>query len=86
MVQTIGSRQSKVAHTLPRQLCLAVLALELYETVKLHTDIKFQKVVPYTDRKVVLGYVHNETRRFYTYVANRVQMIKRSSKPEQWKY
>ena len=40
----------------------------------------------YTDSKVVLGYIANESRRFYVYVANRVQIIRSLSTPEQWRY
>ena len=34
----------------------------------------------YTDSQVVLGYISNTTRRFYTYVANRVEKIHNISK------
>ncbi len=34
----------------------------------------------------MLGYIHNETRRFYVYVSNRVLRIRKSSHPNQWKY
>ncbi|XP_068213686.1 uncharacterized protein [Palaemon carinicauda] len=48
------------------------LLLRSIETVKYHTD-----------SKVVLGYINNETRRFYTYVANRVERIRRFSDSSQ---
>jgi hypothetical protein len=35
---------------------------------------------------VVLGYIQNESRRFYVYVANRVQIIRIILDPSQWKY
>ena len=35
---------------------------------------------------MVLGYIANESRRFYVYVANRVQIIRSLSTPEQWRY
>lgn len=44
-------------------------------------DVKF-----FTDSKVVLGYIFNESRRFYVYVHNRVQRIRRSTKASQWNY
>ena len=47
-------------------------------------DLKFDSVKYYTDSKVVLGYIHNRSRRFYVYVNNRVQQIHQSSTPEQW--
>ena len=40
----------------------------------------------YTDSKVVLGYISNAIRRFFVYVANRVQLIKSMCTPEQWGY
>ena len=44
------------------------------------------KVVFYTNHKVVLGYVCNESRRLYIYVANKVQIICKISTPDQWRY
>ena len=35
---------------------------------------------------MVLGYIANESRQFYIYVANRVQLIRSLSTPEQWRY
>lgn len=43
-------------------------------------------MVFYTDSKVVLGYICNESRRFYMYVANRVSRIRKLSEPAQWNY
>ncbi|XP_071478436.1 uncharacterized protein [Diadema antillarum] len=40
----------------------------------------------WTDSQVVLGYIHNETKRFHMYVANRVERIRQTSRPEQWNY
>ncbi|XP_011487025.2 uncharacterized protein LOC105356652 [Oryzias latipes] len=73
--------------TIPRlELCAAVLAVEMADLIKTELDIQFDKVNFYTDSKVVLGYIYNESKRFYTYVHNRVQRIRQSSKPEQWHY
>ncbi|RXN33123.1 hypothetical protein ROHU_004400 [Labeo rohita] len=72
--------------TIPRlELCAAVLAVEIADTVTDEIDVKFDAVTFYSDSKVVLGYIHNESRRFYVYVNNRVQRIRRSTCPEQWK-
>ena len=49
-------------------------------------DIKPDTVAYYSDSRVVLGYITNETRRFYVYVSNRVERIRKSSSPEQWYY
>lgn len=74
-------------HTVPRlELCAAVLAVELAEAVQSEIDIELQAVRFFTDSRVVLGYIHNSSRRFYTYVANRVARIRRSTDPKQWQY
>lgn len=39
-----------------------------------------------TDSTVVLSYINNDARRFQVFVANRIQRIKPSTKPEQWAY
>lgn len=73
--------------TIPRlELCAAVLGTELAQTVFKHLDIEPDAATYYTDSKVVLGYLNNQTRRFYNYVSNRVAVIHRRSKPLQWKF
>ncbi|XP_039902004.1 uncharacterized protein LOC120742644 isoform X1 [Simochromis diagramma] len=73
--------------TIPRlELCAAVLAAEMADLIQDELDLDFDAVHFYTDSKVVLGYICNESKRFYTYVHNRVQRIRQSSKPEQWHY
>lgn len=49
-------------------------------------DTTIHEVKFFTDSRIVLGYIHNQTRRFHTYVANRVQRIRQHSDPEQWNY
>jgi hypothetical protein len=44
-------------------------------------DVKF-----YTDSKIILGYPHDETRRFYVYVANWVHHMRKLTSIEQWTY
>ncbi|XP_071944762.1 uncharacterized protein [Antedon mediterranea] len=43
-------------------------------------------MVFYSDSRVVLGYISNQTRRFYVYVSNRVERIIRITQPAQWRY
>ncbi len=75
------------AHTVPRlELGAAVLAVEVAELVESELDISVDSLQFYTDSKVVLGYIYNQTRRFYVYVSNRVQRIRKFTKPEQWHY
>ncbi|XP_048751486.2 uncharacterized protein LOC125663228 [Ostrea edulis] len=74
-------------HTIPQlELCASVLAVEIAQFVLEHLDIHIDSVKYYTDSKVVLGYICNESRRFYTYVANRVQRIRKFTTPNQWNY
>ena len=40
----------------------------------------------WTDSKIVLGYVRNESRQFHMYVANRVKQIRDKTAPEQWHF
>lgn len=74
-------------HTVPRlELCAAVLAVELADLISTELDLHLDAVTYFSDSKVVLGYVYNESRRFYVYVSNRVLRIRRSSRPDQWRY
>ena len=74
-------------HTIPRlELCAAVLAVEIAQFAADNLDLKIDIIKYYTDSKVVLGYISNNTRRFYIYVANRVERIRRLSDPTQWNY
>ena len=73
--------------TIPRlELCAAVLAVEIAEMVVTEMDTVFDNINYYTDSKVVLGYIHNQSRRFYVYVHNRIQRIHQSPCSGQWKY
>ena len=75
------------ATTTPRlELCAVVLGVEVAELVIEELDLEPQAIVYYSDSRVVLGYISNETRRFYGYVSNRVQRIRRSTLPNQWHY
>lgn len=40
----------------------------------------------FTDSKVVLGYIFNESRCFYVYANNRVQRIRCTTQKHQWHY
>ncbi|XP_062603957.1 uncharacterized protein LOC134265758 [Saccostrea cucullata] len=74
-------------HSLPRlELCTAVMAVEISETVQESLDIRPDSVEYYTDSQVVLGDINNTTRRFYTYVSNRVDQIRSLSTPSDWSY
>ncbi|KAM4036393.1 uncharacterized protein ACNLHF_015326 [Anomaloglossus baeobatrachus] len=77
----------KPDHTIPRlELCGTVLAVEIADFIRQELCVKIDEVQYYTDSKVILGYIYNQSRRFYVYVSNRIERIRRSSKPEQWRY
>lgn len=63
-----------------------MLAVQAAQRVLKEIDMEITEVIYYTDSKVVLGYIANESRRFYVYVANQVQQIRSLSTPEQWRY
>ncbi|XP_028415517.1 uncharacterized protein LOC114538584 [Dendronephthya gigantea] len=83
-----GKLAPRQATTIPRlELCAAVLATQTVERITKELKlVTVAKVVFYTDSKVVLGYIQNESRRFYVYVANRVQINRKLSNPSQWRY
>ncbi len=59
-------------HTVPRlELCAAALAVELADLISAELDLQLDAITYYSDSKVVLGYICNETRHFYVYVSNR---------------
>ena len=60
-------------------LCGAVLAGQAAQRVIKQIDLKISDVIYYTDSKVVLGYITTESRWFYVYVANRVELIRSMS-------
>ena len=73
--------------TIPRsELCVAVLAVELPDTIQEQLKIDLESFFFYTDSQVILGYITNEIRRFYEFVGNQVSRIRLSRKPTQWKY
>ena len=74
-------------HTIPRlELCAAVLGTEISKVVCRELRIQPSSVIYHTDSKIVLGYLKNTTRRFHTYVANRVHKVLDFSQPNQWRY
>jgi ribonuclease HI len=74
-------------HSIPRlELCAAVLSVEVAQFAPEQLDLEIDNVKFYTDSKVVLDYISNETRRFFVYVGNRVERIRKFSTPKQWNY
>ena len=74
----------RIEQSIPRlELCATVLAVKLAELVTSVIDTQIDDTTFYTDSKVVLGYIHNETRRFYKYVGHQVLWIRKSFRPDQ---
>lgn len=60
--------------TIPQlELCASVLAMEVAKLIQDKLDTKLDAIRFYCDSKVVLGYIHNQTKCFYVYVHNRVR-------------
>ncbi|XP_069134375.1 uncharacterized protein [Argopecten irradians] len=73
--------------TIPRlELTAAVLSVKMSIFLKNELDLYVNNEYFWTDSRVVLGYINNEARRFQVFVANRVQMIRDATEPQQWRY
>ena len=73
--------------SIPRlELVAAVLSVKISNMIK--KELQLQELDEYfwTDSRVVLGYIANDTRAFKNFVANRVHMIQENSNVKQWKY
>ncbi|XP_069114456.1 uncharacterized protein [Argopecten irradians] len=74
-------------HTVPRlELCAAVMATEIAQFVSKQLDVTIHERKFFTDSRVVLGYIYNRTKRFHTYVSNRVHRIHQETSPEEWSH
>ncbi|XP_039907300.1 uncharacterized protein LOC120746094 [Simochromis diagramma] len=77
---------SKVT-SIPRlELAAAVVSAKVSVLLKAELDMKINDEFFWTDSQVVLGYINNDARRFHIFVANRVQLIRDNSNPNQWYY
>ncbi|CAH8551523.1 unnamed protein product [Dicrocoelium dendriticum] len=75
------------AVSIPRlELSAAVLATKLYEDVTERAQLVFEKVLFWTESSTVLYYINDESKRFSTFVANRLTIIHELSTPSQWKH
>ena len=72
--------------TIPRlELTAAVLSTKMSRFLNEELDLEFKEFF-WTDSKVVLGYIANESRKFHVFVANRIERIKESSTTDQWRH
>ena len=74
--------------TTPRlELVGATVSARLSELVSRELMMTPQpKVHFWVDSEIVLGYIKNESKRFKTFVANRVRAVRDKSEPQQWDY
>lgn len=62
--------------TIPRlELAAATLAVKVDRMLQSELQIKLENSTFWTDSTSVLKYIYNQTKRFHTYVANRIAVI-----------
>ena len=72
--------------TIPRlELQASTLSVKMYNVIKNELTYQVDEVFFLTDSQTTLQYIKNRTKRFYTYVANRVAKINEATSPSQWK-
>lgn len=73
--------------TIPRlELSGAVVSVKLNVMLVEEMDLPVSKSTFWTDSTTVLQYIENESKRFHTFVANRLAIIHDGSTPSQWRY
>ena len=82
------SRAAPVKYvSIPRlELNASTLSVKVSDMLRRELDIPVASEELWTDSQIVLVYISNEARRFKTFVANRVQLIKEITKVRQWLY
>ncbi|KAL9975992.1 hypothetical protein ACROYT_G013221 [Oculina patagonica] len=75
------------AISIPRlELQAATLSAKIYQVCRDELTYKIDRVVFWTDSQTTLQYIKNETKRFNTYVANRIAEIREITRPDQWRH
>ena len=64
----------------------AVFAVRLYCVVKEELSVNIKDAIFWSDLKTALQYIANKSRRFHTFVANRVSEIHDTTDPTQWRH
>jgi len=83
--------KSRLAHirpmTVPRlELSAAILASEMDRVLKNELEINIDESVLWSDSTSTIQYIRNTSRRFHTFVANRLTVIHNNTSPHQWRY
>ena len=73
--------------TIPRlELMAAVEGAKLDEVIRRELDVSLLSSVFWTDSRIVLSYIWNDSKRFQVFVGNRVSFIRERCSPEQWRH
>ena len=71
--------------SIPRlELSAAVLSVELETLLRRELDVHLIGSTFWTDSEIVRSYIHNESKRYKVFVANRISLIQQHSEPAQW--
>ena len=68
------------------ELAAATVSVRLNKLLKNELETPIDEIIFWTDSMTVLRYIANESKRFHTYIANRVVIIREDSSPSQWRY
>ena len=72
--------------TVPRlELSAAVIAVKMDRMLSRELTLEVQDSVFWTDSMIVLQYIYSRSKRFQTFVANRLSVIHDGSTPRQWR-
>ena len=73
--------------SIPRlELSAAVVSARTSAMLKTELEMKIDEEFFWTDSQVVSAYIHNDSRRFHVFVANRLEVIKEKTDLGQWYY
>ena len=73
--------------SLPRlELEGAVMAARMSAVLRDELDLTLNNATHWTDSQAVLKYIMNESRRFHTFIANRVSLIQQVTEVSQWRF
>ena len=73
--------------TIPRlELSEAVVSVKLDNMIRRELDLPINESIFWSDSTLVIQLIQNQTKRFQTFVANRLSIIHDGWSPEQWRY
>ena len=67
------------------KLVVAVLSMKIATLIRRELDIEWKNETFWTDNKVILGYINNNTKKLKISVANRIQQMHEDSNISQWR-